>query len=459
MRKIFALFIIAIFAFALYADELAVKYDRDALYEKMLMNNTAIRSADRDIYDASLDTRNAKASYQPDIDLTISGTYMTEPIIGNITVSADEILSSSGIPGSSGGYVTLFDGMDNTLYNASLTVTQPINTWGKLNLAHELYQTVEGVQGLKRSDLERQLSSELSIRLYLLSYLDDIKALIDEAEGYADELVAIAEASFKNGVIVEADYLDAKVQRMDLEVRRSDLNSQYEANLQALRTLTGLNDLKSESIEFTPSYEELYRYSDRAYDELRALATSESNLSLEMVNKLKSVHYLQEKIANRSMYGIPDMAIQVSAAYSTPRVPGLEMGWRQNDNFSLNFTFVMQTNLWDGGNKLNEKKRAESAVMRDDISYDEAVLTIESVLSENYSQMSNCLIKLDYLELSRESLELIIENTELSVQLGQKGKMDIISAELKRIENEIETLMTKASLASNVFMISYLIGE
>lgn len=459
MRKIFALFIIAIFAFALYADELTVKYDRDALYEKMLMNNTAIRSADRDIYDASLDTRNAKASYQPDIDLTISGTYMTEPIIGNITVSADEILSSSGIPGSSGGYVTLFDGMDNTLYNASLTVTQPINTWGKLNLAHELYQTVEGVQGLKRTDLERQLSSELSIRLYLLSYLDDIKALLDEAEGYADELVAIAEASFKNGVIVEADYLDAKVQRMDLEVRRSDLNSQYEANLQALRTLTGLNDLKSESIEFTPSDEELYRYSDRAYNELRALATSESNLSLEMVNKLKSVHYLQEKIANRSMYGIPDMAIQVSAAYSTPRVPGLEMGWRQNDNFSLNFTFVMQTNLWDGGNKLNEKKRAESAVMRDDISYDEAVLTIESVLSENYSQMSNCLIKLDYLELSRESLELIIENTELSVQLGQKGKMDIISAELKRIENEIETLMTKASLASNVFMISYLIGE
>lgn len=459
MRKVIAFLLMALSVLSLSADELSIKYDKESLYTKMLVNNTSLRNAERDIYEAHLDTKDAKANYSPDIDLTVSGTYMTEPIVGNITVSTDELLSSSGIPTSTGGYVTLFDGMDNTLYNASLTVTQPINTWGKINLAAKLYETVEGIQGMKKTDLERQLSAELSIRLYLLCYLDQISALISEAESYADELISIAEVSFKNGVIIEADYIDAKIQRMDLEVRKSELNSQIEANLQALRTLTGITNLKKDEILFEPEDSILYVYKDYDYQALRELALSSSNISLQMVNSLKAVHSLQEKIANRSMYGIPDMALQVGATYSTPRVPGLEAGWRQNDNFSLNFTFAMQTTLWDGGDKINDKRRAESSIIRDEISYDEAVLSIDKVLSENYNQMINNLIKLDYLNLSNNSIGLGIKNTELAAKEGQKGRMDLLTSYLKRVENEIEGLMTKAGLSSNVFMISYLIGD
>ena len=459
MRKVIAFLLMALSVLSLSADELSIKYDKESLYTKMLVNNTSLRNAERDIYEAHLDTKDAKANYSPDIDLTVSGTYMTEPIVGNITVSTDELLSSSGIPTSTGGYVTLFDGMDNTLYNASLTVTQPINTWGKINLAAKLYETVEGIQGMKKTDLERQLSAELSIRLYLLCYLDQISALISEAESYADELISIAEVSFKNGVIIEADYIDAKIQRMDLEVRKSELNSQIETNLQALRTLTGITNLKKDEILFEPEDSIIYVYKDYDYQALRELALSSSNISLQMVSSLKAVHSLQEKIANRSMYGIPDMALQVSATYSTPRVPGLEAGWRQNDNFSLNFTFAMQTTLWDGGDKINDKRRAESSIIRDEISYDEAVLSIDKVLSENYNQMINNLIKLDYLNLSNNSISLNIKNTELAAKEGQKGRMDLLTSYLKRVENEIEGLMTKAGLSSNVFMISYLVGE
>lgn len=459
MRKVIAFLLMALSVLSLSSDELSIKYDKESLYTKMLVNNTSLRNAERDIYEAHLDTKDAKANYSPDIDLTVSGTYMTEPIVGNITVSTDELLSSSGIPTSTGGYVTLFDGMDNTLYKASLTVTQPINTWGKINLAAKLYETVEGIQGMKKTDLERQLSAELSIRLYLLCYLDQISALLSEAESYADELISIAEVSFKNGVIIEADYIDAKIQRMDLEVRKSELNSQIEANLQALRTLTGITNLKKDEILFEPEDSILYVYKDYDYQALRELALSSSNISLQMVNSLKAVHSLQEKIANRSMYGIPDMALQVSATYSTPRVPGLEAGWRQNDNFSLNFTFAMQTTLWDGGDKINDKKRAESSIIRDEISYDEAVLSIDKVLSENYNQMINNLIKLDYLNLSNSSIILSIKNTELAAKEGQKGRIDLLTSYLKRVENEIEGLMTKAGLSSNVFMISYLVGD
>ena len=102
MKKILALLLFLSLASLLSADLLSVRYDEDLLYSAILKNNTDLRNAERDIYDSSLDVRDAKAKYQPDVDLTLSGTYMFEPPLGNITLSSDEILSQMGIPSGSG---------------------------------------------------------------------------------------------------------------------------------------------------------------------------------------------------------------------------------------------------------------------------------------------------------------------------------------------------------------------
>ena len=463
MKRFLSVLIILSIAFMLNADVLSVKYDKTALYDAMMKNNTSLRTADADIYEASLDVKDANAKYQPSVDLTISGTYMVEPPIGNITMSSDEIFSSSGtqtVPGAqNGAYVTLFDGMDNTLYNASLTVTQPVNTWGKINLASDLYKTVESLQGIKKSDLERQLSAELSTRLDVFAYLDGISELLEKAKEISSYLLSILEKSYKSGVIVESEYLEAKVMSMELDLRASELNMEKESNFQTIKTLVGISTLKYEDIVFEVDDSPLYIYANASYEELKSYALSSSNLSLQMINKLKSVHEIQEKIANRSMYGIPDMAIQVSAQYNTSRLPLAEAGWRQNDNFSLNITFAMQTTLWDGGEKISDKARAESAQNRDSISYDEALLSIESVLNENYLGMQNTLVKLDYYNLKESNLELLLSNAKLAEQYGQKGKADILQCELDIIENSIEIYMAKLGLASNVYILGYLVGD
>ena len=460
MKKILALLLFLSLASLLSADVLSVRYDEDLLYSAILKNNTDLRNAERDIYDSSLDVKDAKAKYQPDVDLTLSGTYMFEPPLGNITLSSDEILSQMGIPSGSGyqngSFVTLYDGMDNTLYNAQITMTQPINTWGKIDLAVDLYETVESIQRIKKSDLERQLYTELMTRLYLFDCLNEVESLLIQAKEIASELIVIAEKSYMAGMILELEYLSAKIDMMELDLNISSVKSEIDSNIQALRKLTGLSDLQREEISYKRDDSILYTYKDVPLEELRMKALSTSNLSLEMASRLKSVHLIQEKIASRSMYGIPDMAIQVSAGYSTPRFPVLEAGWRQNDSFTLNITFAMQTTLWDGGDKITEKKRAESSQIRDDISYESASQTIDGLLNENYMAMSSGLVKLDYYMLKDANLESQMKNTALQADYGQKGKSDILKSRLDIITNKVEETTAKASIAANIYMISYL---
>lgn len=462
MRKIIVLLLLTLSICTIASEPITQQYDISELISNMLSNNADIRNADQDIYDSALDVKDAKAKLYPTIDLTLSGTYMVEPPIKRITVSSDELFSSlpvQNVPGlQNGGYMTIYDGMDDTLYSASLSMTQVVNSWGKLNLAVDLYQTVENIHGIRRNDIERQLRAELMIRLFVLDNLGKANDRLLEALSIANELVLIAEKSYLAGVILESDYIDAKLGLLNLEMRRAELEKEIKSNLSSLSILTGISDLEHDQLELDLDDSALMKYRDVSYLELKNLALSSSNDSLQMISKLNSVHLLQEKIANRSMYGIPDMAIQVSAGYSTPRFPALEAGWRAEDSFTLNISFALQTNLWDGGERLNDVKRAQSSQIRDDISYSEALLSIENVLSENYYSMQNAIMKLEVLEEKSTNLDTILRNTELSEEIGQKGRRDVLSAKLEIIENDIEKLLAKSNLASNVFMISYLIG-
>ena len=73
--------------------------------------------------------------------------------------------------------------------------------------------------------------------------------------------------------------------------------------------------------------------------------------------------------------------------------------------------------------------------------------------------MQNVLVKLDYYNLKESNLELLLSNAKLAEQYGQKGKADILQCELDIIENSIEIYMAKLGLASNVYILGYLVGD
>ena len=89
--------------------------------------------------------------------------------------------------------------MENTLYQTSLSLQQPIFTWGKISNGVKALKEVESVRSLQLTDTENQLNAELKSRLSAIYYMDDIISLLNEQKSYADRLVELAHAAQEQG--------------------------------------------------------------------------------------------------------------------------------------------------------------------------------------------------------------------------------------------------------------------
>ena len=188
MKKLFVYFLIILSSSFLFASITIEEAE-----EMMMINNSSIRSAEEAVVQAGLDLKDSKANFSPTIELSGSMTYMTDPLIGPVIMESSDILSQMGLGSyadSASGYVTLYDGMENTMYMGSLSLTQPLITWGKLGKAVDLYQNILTAQSLRKDDTVAQLKAELRIRVWSLKYLEEMNALIDEASTLSKELVA-----------------------------------------------------------------------------------------------------------------------------------------------------------------------------------------------------------------------------------------------------------------------------
>ena len=351
MIKKFILFIVVLLiSNTLFATE---TYNYDSLASSLRLNNTKLQAAYQDVVQAKLDTKDAKANYHPTIDLTVSGSYIINPI-GPITVNASEL----GLPYNQ--YITLYKGMENTLYQTSLSLQQPIFTWGKIKNGVNALTEVESVRSLQITDTENQLTAELKTRLAANYYMDEIITLLNEQKSYADRLVQIAYAANEQGIMLLQEAKENEIEALQVEVTLSEINAQYSSNLTALRTMTGILDLKREDISFTPDEEMFYSLATEDRNALIKEATSQSQPTLQMLSHMQKAMEYSQKVSEASVYWKPDFALQVTASYGGSRLPLVETDWYRQNDYNGMITVAFKTTLWDGGKALNDIKRSES---------------------------------------------------------------------------------------------------
>ena len=226
---------------------LSASYTLCDLIASMEINNTDLRKADQAIVQSELDVKDAKAAYLPAIDLTLTGMYMPNPLIDDIVVNTNDILTQLGRPPLMQGYdIKLYDGMESTYYNASISITQPLITWGKITNSVKLYETVSDAMRIQRSDKEKQLIVELKARLAALYYIDEAMKLLDQTIETSGRLVALARSGEEEGAVLSSDVIDAEIQARQAELSKKELEGERISLMEALRTLTGIKDLSPE---------------------------------------------------------------------------------------------------------------------------------------------------------------------------------------------------------------------
>ena len=430
--------------------------------EKMMMrNNTSIRSAEEAVVQAGLDLKDSKASFSPTISLSGSFTYMSEPLVGPVIMESSDILSQMGLGSYSdmaSGYVTLYDGMENTMYMGTLSLTQPLITWGKLGKAVDLYKNILTAQSLRKDDTVAQNKAELRIRVWSMKYLEEMEGLVDEAMALSKELVDMAKSSYENGMILRQDWLEAEISSLEVEVKKAELDDNYSSLMEGLRSLMGDYSVSYSDFILPEDESFLYKYRESNLDDLILKATGEDSNNLKAIKNLIGAYTNQKTIADRSLYGIPDFALQAQLTYSSSRLPFIETGWKQNDNNSLNLSIGFKTTLWDGGKAINDVKRAQSNIRSAESQYDSALSQIRVAVTSNYNGMMKNIANIQYQSEKIQNLEMELENIRIGLSYGQNSVSDEKQKMLEIVEAKSNLLASKIALVQNVYTLDYLVG-
>ena len=250
-KKILTSLMILLISASLFAEP----YTYEDLISIMNVNNIELLTQDEVIKTATLDVKDAKGNYSPSIDLTLSGTYMVNPLIDRITVSTDDILGSLGQQmGIPNNYVTLYDGMENTLYMAQLSITQPIFTWGKVTNAVKLYEKILELRQLEKEDKQKSLSVELEGYLGGIYYASEILNLLTLASEDADQLISIAKSGYENGVMLLEEYNSARLSKSELDMAKTEVEVQISTLKDNLEKTLG-KEISSEEYVYQPDEE------------------------------------------------------------------------------------------------------------------------------------------------------------------------------------------------------------
>ena len=456
MKKLWIMTSLLLFSSLLYAS-----ITIEDAEEMMMRNNPDIRSAEEAVVQAGLDLKDSKASFSPTISISGSMTYMSEPLVGPVIMESSDILSQMGLGSYSdmaSGYVTLYDGMENTMYMGTLSLTQPLITWGKLGKAVDLYKNILTAQSLRKDDTVAQNKAELRIRVWSMKYLEEMEGLVDEAMALSKELVDMAKSSYENGMILRQDWLEAEISSLEVEVKKAELDDNYSSLMEGLRSLIGDYSVSYSDFILPEDESFLYKYRESNLDDLILAATGEDSNNLKAIKNLIGAYTNQKTIADRSLYGIPDFALQAQLTYSSSRLPFIETGWKQNDNDSLNLSIGFKTTLWDGGKAINDVKRAQSNIRSAESQYDSALSQIRVAVTSNYNGMMKNIANIQYQSEKIQNLEMELENIRIGLSYGQNSVSDEKQKMLEIVEAKSNLLASKIALVQNVYTLDYLVG-
>lgn len=464
MKKLFCILILINFSIFLFSQETINSYTIDELSNQLKINNSELKILNQEYQQSLIDVKNAKAGLGPTIDLTVSGTYFLNPPIDSIVLNVDDILNSITWPDSmdiksSGQYLTLYDGMENTFYSFQLDVTQPIYTWGKLKNAIKLYEKVSEIKQLQISSKEKQLQTELNTRIVSLFYLSQIETLLNTQDEYANRLVKISEDAQKNGILLEQDVLEAKISAQQINITQQEIKEQFFNLLLSIQKMTGNQNLELANINFTPNENIFYEFANRNRDELFSKALNITQDTFLILENLEQISQYTTKIAQASVYWKPDFALKLSLGYGGSRFPFLEKDWFRQNDYTTNFTLALKTTVWDGGKKINEIKKSKSKEEIAGVNYDDAVLSIKQKLQEQFNVIDLALSKIEYQKLKLQTLDSKIKQQEQLFNSGYGSEQELLQAKIERNTAQIELEQNKLTLAGACSTAAFLCNE
>lgn len=451
-----------------FSQETALKtkdfYTYSELQESVFLENNEIKNARETSLQSTLDIKNAQANLHPSISLGLTASYLHNFPIADIYVDLEDLFADSNSTVDWPEGETNVTEFDNNVFSASLSLMQPIFLWGKIFKGIDLFEIKSDISNIQLSDTEKKLNAELLSQLIAIYYLEKMEEELLAQQIKAQRLVTISESAYEKGSLLLQEVLEAKTDASEIDISLIQTQSQINSLIFELRSMTGLSSLQESDIAHNKDFiENILQQSIALSNVDRNILIEQALLPERTAMQISDLAYnaalITDAIANNNMYWNPNAVLQSSLSYGGSIQSFQNTGFADLDKLSFRVSVAIQTDLWDGGKKINNRQKTESQIRQAEISKLEAQQSVTQMIDEKINDIKLAAAQITYYEDMQETISLRVEHEQKLFNLGAGSEMDVLMNEIDLGVAKINAFQEKITLASSYYTIQYLLGN
>ncbi|MCX8058229.1 MAG: TolC family protein [Spirochaetes bacterium] len=366
--KISIFFILFIYFSIFCLSDEVYKFDLQKLINYALNNNIEIKNIDLDIKKAEYDLLIAKAKKYPSISLTVSMSYLSNPI-GPISINAGQFgsfLYSGGeilIPPQD---TIIYKGMEKTLYQFKLIIDQAIFTWGKIDNSIKIYELLVESAKLKKLEKINEVKTKIKSYYHLIYLMDKVLFYFDEQGKLIERIINLSKKNYENGFITYSEFLQILINQKEFEYNYVKIRNEREKILLELKSVLNYDKDLNIIIDFTEldrkfNINDIESFFYKLPENYKILSIQNS-LQLKQLEIFKKIVQLQYEIIKSSSYFKPDLGLRVEISYNGPRIPLVEIGWYTSNDFNITISLGISMLIYDAGTLDYKIKQARNEI-------------------------------------------------------------------------------------------------
>ncbi|MFP3090509.1 TolC family protein [Treponema sp. TIM-1] len=331
---------------------------------------------------------------------------------------------------------------ESTQYEFSLSLEQPVFTWGRIHNSVKAADLGSRAAVLEMEQEKRNIRTTLDGHLYTLSFLTEIRGLRAEQRRCAERLSAISEESYTEGFLLQGDLLSIRLLSSELALGDYQIMEAWESSFQAIKTLTGLSGLTPSQIK-PPFREGLVRdslaFSREDTGGLLAKARAE-NVGLKLLALRTQAADRLLAASKGQYYGKPELGLFLQVTYAGPNFPFIQRGWKTANNLSLTTTVGIRSLLFDGGNVHHTIRQKEETLVQARLAEEQSRRELEAYLEKALLSLEVSAHRREYLSLKIEASQVQRDTAEAAWKSGYGEERDYLTQEISWREDRISLL-------------------
>lgn len=353
--------------------------------------------------------------------------------------------------------ITVVEAQDPFYYQFTLTLEQPVFTWGKLlgkQRIMGIQREAAGKQVIKKIE---ELKSTLAVLLMTLEEMDNIDDLLEKQELAAERLMNITEENYKNGFILYQDVLENRVLVKEIEIASAEINREKEKTYLLLERITGMDTISISSFAYAsiPDFSNIYsilnesEMVDRSHNQ---------NLGLQLLELQEKAAEAEINVVRGKNYFKPDLGLHVEAGVSGSRIPFLGDDWENKNNWNITSTIALTTTVFDSGVISSD---IDISVKKREI----AGLELLNAREKIKEAVKDSILFLQLSEKKQELLEMKIETAQERMKLkedqfdsGAGSEIDFLKEKIQWYSLQIELIKEIIEYRSRLFRLDNLVN-